>query len=94
MRDKQIATCLSRLPCVTVGGLISTRRKHSLVNLSEILETSQVPHRYFLSPKACAGILRRAEKRGKELPEMLRRALQAVAEASNGPGKPAAKTLS
>lgn len=35
--------------------------------------------KYFLSPKACAGILRRAEKRGRELPEMLRRALTAAA---------------
>jgi hypothetical protein len=37
-------------------------------SLSDILETGDVPQRYFLSPKACSGILRRAEKRGKELP--------------------------
>jgi hypothetical protein len=38
-----------------------------------------VPQRYFLSATACRGILRRAEKRGKELPEALKLALQAVA---------------
>ena len=43
--------------------------------LSSILQ-EHVPDRYSLSPKACQGILRRAEKRGKELPEMLKRALE------------------
>jgi hypothetical protein len=32
-----------------------------------------------LSAKACAGILRRAERRGKSLPPMLKAALEAVA---------------
>jgi hypothetical protein len=48
-------------------------------SLSDILETGALPRRYYLSAKACAGILRRAEKRGKELPPALRRALEAVA---------------
>ena len=43
--------------------------------LSSILEDI-VPERFSLSPKACQGILRRAEKRGKELPEVLRIALE------------------
>ena len=30
----------------------------------------------YLSPKACLGILRRASARGKELPELLRKALE------------------
>ena len=48
--------------------------------LSQILQAN-VPEKYYLSPKACQGILRRAEARGKELPEMLKLALehQAVA---------------
>ena len=46
--------------------------------LSEVLETDVAP-KYFLSPKACAGILRRAEKRGKALPPMLERSLKAIA---------------
>ena len=47
--------------------------------LSEILETGAVDRRYFLSPKACKGILRRAANRGKSLPQSLREALEAVA---------------
>ena len=43
--------------------------------LSSILEDT-VPERFSLSPKACQGILRRAEKRGKELPEVLKVALE------------------
>ena len=49
-------------------------------SLSDILETGDLPQRYFLSAKACAGILRRAEKRRKTLPEPLRRALEEVSE--------------
>ena len=51
----------------------------NVCSLSEILETGPVGHRYFLSPTACNGILRRAEKRGKSLPPSLAAALQAVA---------------
>lgn len=43
-------------------------------SLSQILEDN--PHRkYFLSAKACAGILRRAKERGKQLPPLLEAAL-------------------
>ena len=45
--------------------------------LSQILEAN-APEKYSLSAKACAGILRRAERRGKELPTMLREALEEV----------------
>ena len=45
--------------------------------LSQILEAN-VPGKYSLSAKACAGILRRAERRGKELPPMLKAALEYV----------------
>ena len=47
----------------------------SACSLSRILEASPAT-KYSLSPKACEGILRRAEKRGKELPDTLRRALE------------------
>ena len=43
--------------------------------LWQILQAS-VPEKYYLSPKACLGILRRASARGKELPEVLRIALE------------------
>lgn len=44
--------------------------------LSDILEEGAVDKRYYLSAKACRGILNRADKRGKELPEILRTALE------------------
>jgi len=47
--------------------------------LSHTLETGDLQQRYYLSPTACRGILRRAEKRGKQLPQMLKEALEAVA---------------
>jgi hypothetical protein len=48
-------------------------------SLSDILETGVVPQRYYLSSTACRGILRRAKRRGKELPDALRVALESVA---------------
>ena len=52
--------------------------------LSQILQLN-VPEKYSLSPKACAGIIRRAEKRGKELPSMLLDALTEVLKLGCGP---------
>ena len=51
-------------------------------SLGDILEPPTSPglHRYFLSPKACEGILRRATRRGKELPQELHRALTAATQ--------------
>lgn len=63
--------------------LMDTRSQYpkdgGVCSLSDILEVGNVPQRYFLTPKACAGILRRAEKRGKQLPEQLANALFQVA---------------
>ena len=69
MRNMSEWTALSE-QCPSGGGVCS---------LSDILETGDVPRRYYLSAKACRGILRRAAKRGKELPSQLRRALEQVA---------------
>ncbi len=55
----------------------------AVCSLSGILETG-VPQKYFLSPRACAGILRRAEKRGKPLPRELKDALERQAVPSTG----------
>jgi hypothetical protein len=44
------------------------------------LETGVVPQRFFLSAKACDGILRRAAKRNKKLPLALEAALRQVAQ--------------
>ena len=49
-------------------------------SLSDVLETGDVPRRYYLSGKSCRGILRRAGKRGKDLPQALRLALEAAAD--------------
>jgi hypothetical protein len=54
-------------------------------SLASILEPSVAP-KYFLSKKACAGILRRAEKRGKLLPKALESALRAVCQAVQAEG--------
>ena len=51
--------------------------------LSQILQAN-APEKYSLSPKACAGIIRRAEKRGKELPDMLKEALMEVVGLAGG----------
>lgn len=47
--------------------------------LSDILEP-HVHQRFFLSPKACRGLILRAARRGKALPELLESVLRKVAE--------------
>jgi hypothetical protein len=82
---------VSRTECLT----LSTSEFHSAAGaslLSDILETGDLPQRFFLSATACQGILRRAEKRGKTLPTALHHALQAVAEALSEPEIPEDKT--
>lgn len=51
-------------------------------SLLDILETGAVPRKYYLSQLACRGILRRAAKRGKSLPERLRIMLEQIANPS------------
>lgn len=51
---------------------------YSVCSLKDILEQN-VAQKYFLSKRACLGILLRAEKRGKKLPETLGRSLRIVA---------------
>ena len=48
-------------------------REENPSHLSEILE-DEVDPRYSLSPKACLGILKRASRRGKALPDVLKEA--------------------
>jgi hypothetical protein len=45
-------------------------------SLRSVLETQPVALKFYLSARACEGILRRAERRGKKLPEALERALR------------------
>ena len=65
--------------CLTEGHLKGV----SVSRLSQILEDS-APRKYCLSAKACAGILNRAAKRGKQLPEVLKQALESQIKDDNG----------
>lgn len=56
--------------------LVPLRNRDDVCSLSDILETGDHLSRYVLSPRACAGIVRRAEKRGKNLPAHLEAALR------------------
>ena len=56
-------------------GIEEHRKDVSVSHLSQILVDSPQP-KYSLSEKACIGILRRAEKRGKALPPILKEALE------------------
>lgn len=49
-------------------------KEESVSLLSQILEDN-VPQKYYLSARACQGILVRASRRGKPLPELLKQAL-------------------
>ena len=57
---------------------VAQRRKRVFVVASA--RKDSIPQRYFLSSTACAGIMRRAEKRGRKLPVLLHLALQRVAD--------------
>ena len=58
--------------------MLNTGESPSVAVESTLLSILEVnaPEKYYLSATACAGILRRASARGKELPEVLRLALE------------------
>ena len=58
---------------------VPSRSAGDVCSLSDVLETQPLPQRYCLSSRACLGILRRAERRGKSLPPMLKAALEQAA---------------
>jgi hypothetical protein len=68
----------SHTGCLTLN-ISEWHKDANVCLLSDILETGDLPQRFFLSATACKGILRRAEKRGKQLPKALDQALMAVA---------------
>jgi len=51
----------------------------SVCSLWQVLEKTLIPLQYFLSSTACGGILRRAAKRGRQLPRLLLTALEHAA---------------
>ena len=67
---------VSRLPGVcwtlNIGESPSAARESTLWQILQ----ADAPVKYYLSARACQGIMRRAERRGKELPPMLREALE------------------
>lgn len=77
-------------PCVGGAWMLNTGvspREEKESSLSQILQADP-PRKYYLSPKACLGILRRAYERGKELPPKLKRALQIQAGVIAPDGQP------
>lgn len=80
--------------CLTLSGSESPSAA-AVCSLSDVLEpTCDVPRKYYLSATACRGILRRAARRGRELPEQLHRALEQAAKEPSGPVTAVAKTAS
>lgn len=69
--------------CLTLN-LSERPRVENPSRLSEVLE-QDADERFWLSAKACQGILNRAERRGKELPEELHDALVAQAHGLPSP---------
>jgi len=69
----------SHIGCLTLKTSESHKDAEECL-LSDVLETGNLRPEYYLSPKACAGILRRAEVRNKKLPELLYRALLTVSK--------------
>ena len=65
-------------------GIFFGAPRTSAASLRDVLETGPIPEKYFLSPRACGGVLNRAERRGRKLPPLLRDALSSVA----GSGSP------
>ena len=57
---------------------LAPRKEENVYSLSQILEEDPHP-KYYLTRKACLGILRRSAERGKELPPQLKEALEAQA---------------
>ena len=69
--------------CLTLNG--SEWPSDAVVcSLSQVLEENVDP-KYCLSPKACLGVLRRAERRGRQLPLLLQQALEHVAQTTTKP---------
>ena len=65
--------------CLTAG--ISESPNHvSESTLSGVIETGEVPDRYFLSPNAARGMLRRTDRMGRNLFPPLRKALEILSK--------------
>ena len=63
---------LTEFLTLNIGECPNVERESTLLQILE----DNAPEKYYLSAKACEGILRRAERRGKELPPILKEALK------------------
>ena len=61
-----------------------SRSEGSVSSLSEVLVRGPIAKRYFLTERCAAGIYRRAEKRGKVLPPVLKAALDLMLGCAGG----------
>jgi len=77
MPDSQVSAYLSRWNGVGSFGFFE-RRPSVPSTLSGVLEPSVSP-RFFLSPQSAQGILRRADRRGRQLPAALDKTLRLLA---------------
>ena len=67
-----------------------SRSEGSVSSLSDILILGNIPPRYYLTVKCAEGILRRAERRSKTLPPVLKEALIRQSRSGCGAGSPEA----
>jgi DNA (cytosine-5)-methyltransferase 1 len=74
-RDKRMQKVLDAWNGETFHGIASRPHEVHRRKLSEILE-SNVDEKYYLTAAACLGILRRVDAKGKEIPQLLRSALE------------------
>ena len=80
MPDAYWVTDGQSLGVYTMHSFGESPKEENASHLSQILEEEAHP-KYSLSAKACQGILNRASRRNKELPEILRTALENQASA-------------
>lgn len=60
------------------GSHLPSRSAGDVCSLSDVLEPEPVQPKYYLTAKACEGILRRASRKKKTLPKLLELILQSV----------------
>ena len=92
MQDTQVKAFLATYDGFAVTQITSFDVENSeRISLSDIL-IQNAPRRFYLSPKAARGILRRAAKRGRTLPTALMHALTELAKGTTLPTSPPRST--
>ena len=92
--DRVTSTCNGASSTLNIGESPSAEKGSTLL---QVLEAA-VPQKYYLSQRACKGILKRARDRGKKIPPLLEYALEeqmrrALAQETTGPTVEAAGPL-